>query len=100
MEIPVTQWRTNLYGRVFIDMSSDPRPGSPDGIKVDVNGNLWSTGPGGIWIISSQGRHLGTIVTPQRLVNLAFGDADGKTIYATGPTTLQRVRVNVEGIRP
>jgi len=87
-------------GRVFVDMNSDSRPGNPDGMKVDVRGNVWDTGPGGIWIISPEGKRLGTILTPERLSNLTFGDADGKTIYGTGPTTLQRIRVNVEGIRP
>jgi gluconolactonase len=87
-------------GRIFVDMNSDSRVGNPDGMKVDRQGNIWNTGPGGIWIISPEGKRLGTILTPERLSNLAFGDADGKTIYGTGPTTLQRIRVNVEGIRP
>ena len=58
---------------------------------------MWTGGPGGIWIISPAGKHLGTILTPERISNLAFGDADGKTIYATGPTQLFRFRVNVAG---
>ena len=63
-------------------------------------GNVWDSGPGGIWIISPEGKHLGTILTPERLSNLAFGDADGMTIYTTGGTMVTRLRVKVEGIRP
>ena len=86
--------------RVFIDMNSDSRPGNPDGMKVDVHGNVWDTGPGGIWIVSPEGKHLGTILTPERLSNLAWGDEDGMTIYGTGPTQVIRVRVKVAGQRP
>ena len=87
-------------GRVFIDMNSDARPGLPDGMKVDVKGNVWDSGPGGIWIISPEGKHLGTILTPERLSNLAWGDADGMTLYTTGGTMVTRIRVKVAGIRP
>jgi gluconolactonase len=87
-------------GKIFIDMNSDTRPGLPDGMKVDVQGNVWDSGPGGIWIISPQGKHLGTILTPERLSNLAWGDDDGKTIYTTGGTMVTRIRVKVAGFRP
>jgi len=86
--------------KIFIDMNSDPRPGLPDGMKIDVQGNVWDGGPGGIWIISPQGKHLGTILTPERLSNLAWGDDDGKTMYTTGGTMVTRIRVKVAGIRP
>ena len=89
-------------GRVFFDMmaTGDTRLGNPDGMRIDTSGNVWTGGPGGIWIISPAGKHLGTIVTPERISNLAFGDADGMTVYATGPTQLFRMRVNVAGLRP
>ena len=86
--------------KIFIDMNSDSRPGLPDGMKIDVQGNVWDSGPGGIWIISPQGKHLGTILTPERLSNLAWGDDDGKTIYTTGGTMVTRIRVKVAGLRP
>jgi gluconolactonase len=86
-------------GRIFIDMNSDSRPGLPDGMKVDMQGNVWDSGPGGIWIVSPQGKHLGTILTPERLSNLAWGD-DGKTIYTTGGTMVTRIRVKAQGLRP
>jgi gluconolactonase len=86
-------------GRIFIDMNSDTRPGLPDGMKVDMQGNVWDAGPGGIWIVSPQGKHIGTILTPERLSNLAWGD-DGKTIYTTGGTMVTRIRVKAQGLRP
>ena len=87
-------------GKVFIDMTSDSRPGLPDGMKIDAEGNIWDSGPGGIWIVSPQGKHLGTILTPERLSNLAWGDADGKTLYTTGGTMVTRIRVKAQGFRP
>jgi gluconolactonase len=87
-------------GKVFIDMNSDSRPGLPDGMKVDVKGNVWDSGPGGIWIVSPEGKHLGTILMPERLSNLAWGDADGMTLYTTGGTMVTRIRVKVAGLRP
>ena len=87
-------------GKVFIDMNSDSRPGLPDGMKIDVQGNVWDSGPGGIWIVSPQGKHLGTILTPERLSNLAWGDDDAKTLYTTGGTMVTRIRVKVAGFRP
>ena len=91
---------TMANGQLFIDMSGDQAVGGPDGMKVDKNGNVYCTGPGGLWIMSPDGKHLGTVLTPQRLTNLTFGDADGKTLYMTDRTALFRIRLNVEGIRP
>jgi gluconolactonase len=87
-------------GKIFIDMTPDMRPGLPDGMKVDVQGNVWDSGPGGIWIVSPAGKHLGTILTPERLSNLAWGDEDGKTLYTTGGTMVTRIKVKVAGFRP
>jgi gluconolactonase len=72
------------------------RKGLPDGLKVDVKGNLWATGPGGVLIISPEGKHLGTIVTGQPTSNCAFGD-DGRTLYMTANMYLMRVRVKAKG---
>ena len=90
---------TVTTGTLFIDMSADKTVGMPDGMKVDKNGNVYCTGPGGVWIMSPDGKHLGTILTPQRISNLAFGDADGKTLYMTSPQGLYRIRLNAEGLR-
>ena len=87
-------------GRVLVDMNSDPRPGNPDGMKIDVKGNIWDGGPGGIWVISPEGKHLGTVQIPERISNLAWGDDDGKTLYTTSGTMVTRIRVNVAGVRP
>jgi len=71
-------------------------------MKVDQRGNLYSAGPGGVWIISAEGKRLGTILTGATgvVTNVAFGDSDGKTLYITARTTLARIRVNVPGVQP
>ena len=87
-------------GRLLVDMSAEKEPGVPDGMKVDEKGNLYSTGPGGIWVMSPQGTHLGTLVFPEQPANLAFGDADGRMLYVTARSGLYRVRLKIPGIRP
>ena len=92
---------TLANARVLIDLGgANAAPGNTDGMKVDRAGNIYCSGPGGVWIISPQGKHLGTIVTPERVANLAFGDADSKTLYMVGGRSLWRIRVNTAGIRP
>ena len=88
--------------QVFVDMSTDKSPGGADGMKVDQKGNVYSSGPGGIWIVSPEGKHLGTIIAPEGggVTNMAFGDADGKTLYMTVRRTLARIRLNIAGVRP
>jgi gluconolactonase len=86
--------------KLFIDMNSVPGDGGPDGMKVDKRGNVYDSGPGGLWILSPEGKPLGRISTPDRVSNLAFGDADGKGLYITLHNALYRIRVNVEGVRP
>ena len=82
--------------RVFIQMSGE-QPGNPDGMKVDTEGNVYCTGPGGIWIMDPEGKHLGTVLTGPS-TNLAFGGDDWKTLYFTTPTTLGRVQLKVAGV--
>ncbi|HEY3092637.1 MAG TPA: SMP-30/gluconolactonase/LRE family protein [Vicinamibacterales bacterium] len=92
---------TIANARVLIDMSAEkPPPGNTDGMKVDQRGNIYCSGPGGTWIVSPEGKHLGTIVTPERVANLAFGDADSRTLYMVGGRSLWRIRTNIAGIRP
>lgn len=88
---------TIANGRVFADLSADKAAGNPDGMKVDEKGNVYSMGPGGIWILSPAGTHLATIVPPEGGPGVAFGDADGKTLYISGSTTLYRIRLKVAG---
>ena len=87
-------------GRIFFDMSGEKEPGGPDGMKVDQKGNVYAPGPGGVWIISPEGKHLGSLLFPERIANMAFGDADGKTLYLTGRSSVYRVRLMIPGIRP
>ena len=87
-------------GAIIYDATSDKRIGGPDGIKVDINGDLYGTGPGGIWIFSPEGKHVGTIALPGRAGNLAWGDQDAKSLYITAADTLYKVRVKVPGLRP
>jgi gluconolactonase len=71
-----------------------------DGLKVDQTGNLYVSGPGGIWILSPEGKHLGTITAPEHAHNFAWGDEDGRTLYLCAKTGLYRIRLNIPGIRP
>ena len=87
-------------GEVFFDMTDAPGDDALDGIKVDVQGNLYVSGPGGLWILSSEGKHLGPSVGPEHPHNLTWGDADGRTLYLTAQTGLYRIRLKIEGIRP
>jgi gluconolactonase len=87
-------------GRVFVDMRIDKTPGGPDGMKVDLKGNVYCTGPGGIWIMAPDGKHIGTILLPAPATNLAFGDPDYKTLYITDRRSLVKIRLNAAGIVP
>ena len=87
-------------GIVFFDMTSAPGDDALDGVKVDTLGDVYVSGPGGLWILSPDGRHLGTIQGPEHPHNLAWGDADGRTLYLTSQTGLYRIRLNVGGPRP
>jgi len=86
-------------GQVLYE-SKDKAAGVPDGLRIDKKGNLWSSGPGGINIISPDGRLLGVVQFPEVPANCGWGGADGKTLYVTARTGLYRIRTKVEGIRP
>ena len=81
-------------------MTSAPGEDAIDGLKVDRQGNVYVSGPGGLWILSPTGKHLGTIVGPEHPHNFAWGGADGKTLYLTAQTGLYRIRLSVAGTRP
>ena len=91
---------TLTNGEVFFDMTSAPGEDALDGMKVDVEGNLYVSGPGGVWILSPEGKHLGTISGPEHPHNFAWGDDDGKALYLCAQTGLYRIRLNVAGVRP
>lgn len=82
-------------GRVFAEIRSE-LPGKPDGMKVDVEGNLY-VATAGVWIFSEEGEHLGVIETPETPANLAWGDEDWRTLYITARTSLYSVKMNIEG---
>ena len=96
---PVAEDGTLGEGELLFDASGSEESGAADGLKVDEQGNLWATGPGGVWVIAPDGRHLGTIKPDQVPANVAWGDADRRTLYMTARTGLYRIRVNVAGDR-
>jgi len=83
--------------RIFADMSSDEPDGVPDGMKVDVEGRVYCTGPGGVWVFGPDGSHLGTIRPPELPANLAFGGPDRRTLFMTARTSVYSTRVKVPG---
>jgi gluconolactonase len=85
---------------VLIDMTSADGEDAIDGLKVDVEGNVYACGPGGVWVISPGGEHLGTLRLPEAPHNLAWGDADARTLYVTALTGVYRIRLQIPGIRP
>jgi len=87
-----------LNGRVFHDMNVK-EPGSPDGMKVDVSGRVYCTGAEGVWIFDENGVHLGTIVTPEKPANCAWGGSDWRSLYITARTSVYRIRTSTPGLK-
>ena len=87
-------------GKVFFDMTNAPGEDALDGLKVDQKGNLYVSGPGGLWVISPEGKLLGKISGPEHPHNFAWGDDDGRTLYLCARTGLYRIRLKIPGIRP
>ena len=83
---------------MLVDLSGETAPGITDGMKVDVKGNIWTTGPGGVWVISPVGKPLGVIPLPEGGTNVVFGDADKKTLYIAARTSIYKIRTNVAGL--
>ena len=94
---PVNPDGTLGEGDLFFDMTGAAGDDAIDGIKVDQHGNLYVSGPGGLWILDASGRHLGTVRGPEHPHNLAWGDADGRTLYLAAQTGIYRLRLNVAG---
>ncbi len=85
--------------RLFAELKDASKGGVPDGLKVDVEGNVYSTGPGGVWIFSRDGKLLGKISVPETATNLAWGESDRKTLYITASKSLYRIRLKIAGVR-
>jgi gluconolactonase len=83
-------------GRVFFDVTAETVAGLPDGMKLDEKGNIYAAGPGGVWIMEADGKHLGTLKMPETPANCNWGD-DGKTLYITATTGLYRIKLGVAG---
>jgi gluconolactonase len=91
---------TLTEAKLFFDASSDSRAGAPDGMKVDQSGNVYSAGPGGVWIFSPEGKHLGTLDIPERVGNVAWGGADHKTLYVAASSSIYRITLKNPGVYP
>jgi len=83
-------------GRLFADISGEPL--APDGLKVDVEGNIYVTGKGGVWVLNPDGHKLGVIQAPELPANLAWGEEDWKTLFIAARSSVYRIRLNIAGI--
>lgn len=91
---------TLTNGRIFGEEPGGKGDGVPDGIKVDKDGNLFVTGPKGIWVWDAKGNHLGTIVLPEQPANLNWGGKDYRTLYITATTSVYRLEMKTQGFVP
>jgi gluconolactonase len=91
---------TLANGRIFGEEPGGKGDGVPDGIKVDKNGNLFVTGPKGIWVWDAKGNHLGTIVMPEQPANMNWGEKDYRTLYITATTSVYRLEMKTQGFVP
>jgi gluconolactonase len=87
-------------GRIFGEEKGSPGDGVPDGMRIDTKGELFVTGPYGIWVWDGEGHHLGTIVIPEQPANLAWGGRNYDTLYITATTSVYRLRTRVRGFVP
>ena len=83
----------------FFDVNDQNGVGAADGMKIDVDGNIFATGPGGVGVFDPEGNHLGTIKPDEVPANVAWGD-DGSTLYMTARTGLYRIRLSTSGLVP
>jgi gluconolactonase len=82
---------------LFFDLTTPGAEDAIDGIKVDKAGNVYVSGPGGLWILSPEGKHLGTLHGPEHPHNFNWGDADHRTLYFAAQTEIYRIRLNIPG---
>ncbi|OUL18208.1 gluconolactonase [Nostoc sp. 106C] len=91
---------TLTNSRVFAELKEPKDKGVPDGLKIDIKGNIYCSGPEGIWIFSPTGQLLGKIIVPEVVTNLAWGNKDYKTLYITAGQGVYRIRLKVAGKQP
>lgn len=91
---------TLTNGKVFAELPGPKDKGVPDGMKVDVKGNVYCSGSGGVWIFSPNGELLDKITVPKSVTNLAWGDEDYKTLFITAGESVYKIRLNIAGIVP
>jgi gluconolactonase len=99
MRFPVLPNGTLGPGSVFYTIPADAPGGIPDGLKLDTSGNLYGTGPNGVWIISPEGKLLGRLEVAETPANVAWGD-DGKTLYMTARQSVYRIKLTAAGKLP
>ena len=87
---------TIANGRIFAEEEGEGS--APDGMKIDVHGNVYLTGPGGIWIFDTSGQHLGVLQIPERAANLGWGGDDWSTLFITASTSVYSIQCKVSGI--
>jgi gluconolactonase len=87
-------------GEVFAAFDAGEGQGRPDGMKVDIEGNVYTTGPGGLWVIGADGTFLAHVRFPEKTANCAWGDADWRSLYVTASTSVFRIRCLIPGIPP
>ncbi|MGH7799765.1 MAG: SMP-30/gluconolactonase/LRE family protein [Thermodesulfobacteriota bacterium] len=100
MRYEVNAVGTLSNGKIFFDMTGAPGEDAIDGVKVDQKGNIYVSGPGGLWVISPEGKHIGTIIAPKHIHNMAWGGEDGKTLYLCARSGLYRMQLHIPGVRP
>jgi gluconolactonase len=91
---------TAANGRIFAEEPGGKGDGVPDGMRVDRQGNIYVTGPNGIWVWNAQGRRLGTIVIPEQPANLTWGDVDYRTLYITATKSVYKLQMKARGFVP
>lgn len=85
-------------GRLF--GKEEGRGGVPDGLRVDAKGNVYCTGPGGVWVWDAEGAHIGTVMLPESTANFNWGDADYGTLYFSSRTSIYRLKTKTRGVLP
>ena len=85
-------------GSQFVDMDTHPSSGNPDGMKCDIGGHVWITGPGGVWVVDPNGTVIGRVKLPEQPANLAWGGPEWSTLFITARSSVYRLETNCVGV--